>query len=133
MLTVVCGIITETAQDLGPGGLLLLTQRLPPHPFAGLWNLPGGKVEKDEWEDHALSRELDEELGITKHTILEDVGLIKVENMGPEPFLLKAYTVQLLSAPMPMEGQPMGFFNLKHLPPITYSNQRLLDIWRRKR
>ena len=46
------------------GGRLLLAQRLPGKAHAGLWELPGGKVEPGETPEEALARELDEELGV---------------------------------------------------------------------
>ena len=42
----------------------LLGQRPAGKPYAGYWEVPGGKVEKDETIFQALQRELQEELGI---------------------------------------------------------------------
>jgi 8-oxo-dGTP diphosphatase len=45
-------------------GLVLITKRPEGKPLAGLWEFPGGKVETCETPEHALIRELKEELGI---------------------------------------------------------------------
>lgn len=47
-----------------PDGLLLLAQRPAGKPWAGWWELPGGKIEPGETVLAALARELQEELGI---------------------------------------------------------------------
>lgn len=45
-------------------GRVLLAQRPEGKTMAGLWEFPGGKVEPGETPEHALIRELHEELGI---------------------------------------------------------------------
>lgn len=55
---VVCGIL-ENSQ-----GKILLIQRPLHKPYPGLWEFPGGKVEEGESPQHALARELQEEIGI---------------------------------------------------------------------
>jgi len=49
---------------LRPDGSLLLAQRPADKPWAGWWELPGGKIEPGESTLQALSRELEEELDI---------------------------------------------------------------------
>ena len=43
---------------------ILVAQRPVGKPYSGLWEFPGGKIEKNESGEHALRRELHEELGI---------------------------------------------------------------------
>jgi 8-oxo-dGTP diphosphatase len=47
------------------GDNLLACRRIAPAQLAGLYELPGGKVERDEDPRIALVREIEEELGIT--------------------------------------------------------------------
>src|SRR3546814_13948686 len=47
-----------------PRGRVLLARRTEGRDLAGLWEFPGGKREPGETPEHALVRELREELGI---------------------------------------------------------------------
>jgi 8-oxo-dGTP diphosphatase len=54
---------------------VLLLQRLPTHPQANLWCVPGGKIHATETPVHAAIRELQEETGIVADPeALIDVG-----------------------------------------------------------
>ncbi|MEU4170607.1 (deoxy)nucleoside triphosphate pyrophosphohydrolase [Streptomyces sp. NPDC026665] len=56
--------IVVVAGALVRAGRLLAARRSAPPDLAGRWELPGGKVEPGETPEHALVRELREELGI---------------------------------------------------------------------
>lgn len=45
-------------------GRVLLAQRPEGKSLAGMWEFPGGKVEPDETPEQALTREVEEELGV---------------------------------------------------------------------
>ncbi len=49
-------------------GAFLLAQRPAGKDYAGYWEFPGGKVEAGEAAEHALARELHEEIGIDART-----------------------------------------------------------------
>jgi 8-oxo-dGTP diphosphatase len=62
-LVVVAAAIVA-AGDSGSGSRVLVGRRSYPPELAGLWELPGGKVEPGETEREALARECREELGV---------------------------------------------------------------------
>ncbi len=57
-------VIVAAAALVRGDGRLLLARRPEGKSMAGLWEFPGGKVEPGESPEHALARELHEELGI---------------------------------------------------------------------
>ncbi|GAB2658901.1 NUDIX domain-containing protein [Prescottella soli] len=74
-------------------GRLLLAQRTRPVELAGLWELPGGKVEPDESPADAVRRELREELGV------EAVAGARIGADVPlrDGMVLRAYRAELVS------------------------------------
>ena len=71
-------------------GRVLLARRPPGKPMAGLWEFPGGKVEKGERPEVALIRELREELGI------------EVSERCLAPFTFASHTYEAFHLLMPL-------------------------------
>jgi len=97
---VVAGVISDAA------GRVLLTQRPAGGHLAGLWELPGGKLEPGEGRAAGLARELREELGIAVEAA---EPLIRVRHRYPErEVLLDVWEVRRWSGtPRGLEGQPL--------------------------
>lgn len=79
---------------------ILLARRPEGKPMAGLWELPGGKLERGEIPEAALVRELREELGIG----------VREDHLQPFTFASHAYEDFHLLMPVFMcrewEGEP---------------------------
>lgn len=58
-------LLVAAAALIDPSGRVLITQRPQNKQLGGLWEFPGGKVEPGEAPEHALVRELKEELALT--------------------------------------------------------------------
>ena len=74
-LDVVAGILT--AGD----GRILIAERTSDRPFSGMWEFPGGKIAAGESQQQALSRELEEELGIV---VQKSVFFMTLEHDYPD-------------------------------------------------
>jgi 8-oxo-dGTP diphosphatase len=86
LVHVVAGIVRDEQ------GRVLLAQRPPGKHLAGLWEFPGGKREPEESPEHALRRELAEEIGIETGAV---EPLIAVPWHYPEKsVLLDVYAVR---------------------------------------
>ncbi|MFG2963927.1 (deoxy)nucleoside triphosphate pyrophosphohydrolase [Streptomyces sp. NPDC048288] len=72
-------------------GRLLAARRSAPPDLAGRWELPGGKVEPGETPEHALVRELREELGVETETLARVPGEWPLK----APYVLQVWTARL--------------------------------------
>ncbi|MCQ1775516.1 8-oxo-dGTP diphosphatase MutT, partial [Neorhizobium galegae] len=99
----------------GVDGRILLARRADTQHQGGLWEFPGGKVEADESVATALSRELQEELGIQ---VTAARPLIKVQHDYPDKqVLLDVWEVSAFTGePHGAEGQPLEWVAQRDLP-----------------
>lgn len=93
MIAVITG---DSVREVAAGaivrdGKVLLAQRSRPPEMAGLWELPGGKVEPGESGAEGLRRELDEELGVTVRVVRRLPGEVSLGGT----MVLRAYAAEL--------------------------------------
>lgn len=78
----------------GAGRLLLVLRGR--EPAAGLWSIPGGKVEPGESREAALRREVREETGLEVE-VIAPVGVVERPTADGGVFEIHDYTARLLS------------------------------------
>ena len=96
----------------------MIQQRPEGKPGVGSWEFPGGKIEEGEAPLVALSRELEEELGII------------VTTADPVSFASNAHTVLLLFACNVWIGDPTGKERqyIKWTAPAELENHAMLPL-----
>ena len=114
MRTVVAGAITSS------DGRLLLAQRSYPAQVAGLWELPGGKVEPGEELAAALRRELREELEIDV-----EVGALLAETveLAHDLTLVALWARIVDGVPRAVEHSRLVWVSVDELEDMAASNQ----------
>jgi 8-oxo-dGTP diphosphatase len=109
-------------------GLILIALRPQHADLGGLWEFPGGKVEQDETLEAALSRELDEEIGIE---VVQASPLLRITHTYPtKTLLLHVYQVTHFKGdPVGREGQELRWVTLDELVtlPFPAANQAIIE------
>lgn len=114
-------------------GEYLLASRPHGKGWAGWWEFPGGKIEKDEHPEQALTRELQEELGITPTKIQAWIkrryDYPASHDAEAKTVLLHFYFVQEWRGnPAPLEGQTLAWQHPQQLnvSPILPANAPIM-------
>ena len=95
-------------------GRVLVQQRPPGKPMAGLWEFPGGKIEPGETPEGALIRELAEELGIGVEAACLAPAAFASEPLGEKHLLLLLYVCRKWSG----TAEPRHAAALKWVRPV---------------
>ena len=126
-------LIVVAAALIDSDGRLLVQQRPQGKPMGGLWEFPGGKVEADELPEHALIRELREELGIDVEKACLAPACFASEPLGDRHMILLVYICRkwrgiprALEAPAIKWVRPIELHNLE-MPPADKPLIGLLD------
>jgi len=102
--------VTEVAAGilLDAEGRYLLGQRPEGKPYAGYWEVPGGKIENGESVFEALKRELQEELGID---IESSEDLVVLEYDYPHAYVRLHVSIirKWIGVPKGCEGQSLSW------------------------
>jgi 8-oxo-dGTP diphosphatase len=110
--------VTEVAVGvlLRADDAVLLADRPAGKPYAGYWEFPGGKIEPGESIEHALKRELHEELGID---IAGSTPWVTFEFDYPHAYVRLHFRriYDWRGEPRGREGQRLAFFRLDHPVP----------------
>jgi len=123
LIHVAIGILSNTV------GEILVPKRPPDKSQSGLWEFPGGKLEKNETAFQALERELLEEIGIK---VLTATSWLQIKHTYSDPdrtVLLDIWRVtQFSGEPSGQEGQQIQWVlpNKLHQLPFLAGNQAII-------
>jgi 8-oxo-dGTP diphosphatase len=100
-------------------GEILIDRRLPKGVMGGLWEFPGGKIEKSETVEQCIKREIYEELGIDI-----EVGerLITIDHTYTHlrVTLVVHHCRHLSGTPQPLECDEVRWVSLEELSQFTF-------------
>jgi 8-oxo-dGTP diphosphatase len=112
------------------GGRLLAARRADPPALAGLWELPGGKMEPGEDAAATAVREIEEELGCVVEVVDELEGTSPIN----EHLQLRVVTARLVEGdPVPHEHDAVRWLLADELDEVTWAEADVpfLDCLRR--
>ncbi|HNW69608.1 MAG TPA: NUDIX hydrolase [Bacteroidales bacterium] len=108
---------------------VLLIRRLN-EPFKGQWAIPGGFINIDEELDDAVVRELQEETGISHHTLKQ---LFTVGTVGRDPRYRTISVIYFgwfdettMRVKAGDDAADAAWFNLKELPSLAFDHRDVL-------
>lgn len=87
-------LLVVAAALIDGDGRVLVQQRPPGKPMAGLWEFPGGKVDPGETPEAALRRELEEELGLKIDQSCLAPAVFASESLGDRHLILLLYVLR---------------------------------------
>lgn len=99
-------------------GRLLAARRTTPHPLAGRWELPGGKVEQGEDPAETAVRELAEELGCEVRV----TGWLEGSSPIRADLVLRVATAELAGGdPVPTEHDAVRWLSADQLDDVAWA------------
>jgi 8-oxo-dGTP diphosphatase len=99
-------------------GRVLAARRAQPPAMAGLWELPGGKLEPGESVDQAAVREIGEELGCA----IEVTGSLDGSSRIGDGLVLRVVLARLASGdPVPSEHDAVRWLRAGELDEVTWA------------
>lgn len=111
------GVIDVVGAAICSGGRVLAARRTSPAEAAGRWEFPGGKVEAGESRDHALAREVREELGC-------DIEVVRWWGppvaIGPQHRLSVAQALLLRGEPIAREHDQVRWLTVVELGDVDW-------------
>jgi len=121
---VVVAVITDEQQRI------LITQRPLHAPHGGYWEFPGGKLEVGESAEHALIREIKEEVGLDVHQY-KLLGHINHDYADKSVQLIVFHVTSFTGTPSRLEGQlDMQWIARERINPELFpeANRKIFDL-----